>query len=83
MDNTCSAVNMLFIVCAAFTPGYLSLSSFLRVIPSILYRYQFFLQVKRDILQGRLPVQFDLSVELAAYAAQCKYNFAFDVLSGK
>ena len=74
---------MLFIVCAAFTPGDLFLSSFLRVIPSIFYRYQFFLQVKRDILQGRLPVQFDLSVELAAYAAQCKYNFAFDVLSGK
>ena len=39
------------------------------------FRYQFFLQVKRDILQGRLPVQFDLSVELAAYAAQCKCVF--------
>ena len=37
-------------------------------------RYQFFLQVKRDILQGRLPVQFDLSVELAAYSVQCEYT---------
>ncbi|KAK2159671.1 hypothetical protein LSH36_148g02077 [Paralvinella palmiformis] len=33
-------------------------------------RYQFFLQLKRDILQGRLPVSFDLSAELAAYAVQ-------------
>ena len=35
-------------------------------------RYQFFLQVKRDILQGRLPVPFDLASELCAYAVQCK-----------
>ncbi|KAI0222099.1 Band 4.1-like protein 4A [Lamellibrachia satsuma] len=33
-------------------------------------RYQFFLQVKRDILQGRLPVPFDLAAELCAYAVQ-------------
>ncbi|XP_064609138.1 band 4.1-like protein 4 [Liolophura sinensis] len=33
-------------------------------------RYQFFLQVKRDILQGRLPVSFDEAVELCAYAVQ-------------
>ncbi|CAG0894157.1 unnamed protein product [Darwinula stevensoni] len=32
--------------------------------------YQFFLQVKQDILQGRLPIPFDLSVELGAYAIQ-------------
>ena len=37
-------------------------------------RYQFFLQVKRDILQGRLPVSFETGAELAALAVQCKYN---------
>ena len=35
-------------------------------------RYQFFLQVKLDILQGRLPVPRDLAVELAALALQCE-----------
>ena len=35
-------------------------------------RYQFFLQVKSDILLGRLPVPKDLSVDLAALALQCK-----------
>ncbi|XP_023322945.1 band 4.1-like protein 4 [Eurytemora carolleeae] len=33
-------------------------------------RYQFYLQVKLDILQGRLPVQEELSTELAALALQ-------------
>ncbi|KAK9758656.1 FERM N-terminal domain [Popillia japonica] len=33
-------------------------------------RYQFFLQVKQDILQGRLPVTFDLAAELGAYIIQ-------------
>eukprot|EP00093_Oithona_nana_P001089 01089.XXX_3286_102_1 [CDS] Oithona nana genome sequencing. len=33
-------------------------------------RYQFFLQVKQDVLQGRLPVNPDLAVELAALALQ-------------
>ena len=37
-------------------------------------RYQFFLQVKLDILQGRLPVSQELSVDLAALALQCKYH---------
>ena len=36
-------------------------------------RYQFFLQVKQDVLQGRLPVTQDLAVELAALSLQCKY----------
>lgn len=35
-------------------------------------RYQFFLQVKSDVLQGRLPVSQDLAIELASYALQCK-----------
>ncbi|KAL1110364.1 hypothetical protein AAG570_007895, partial [Ranatra chinensis] len=33
-------------------------------------RYQFFLQVKQDILQGRLPVPFDLASELCALLVQ-------------
>lgn len=33
-------------------------------------RYQFFLQIKQDILQGRLPVSFDLTVELFALSVQ-------------
>ncbi|XP_076069636.1 uncharacterized protein LOC143041533 isoform X2 [Oratosquilla oratoria] len=33
-------------------------------------RYQFFLQVKQDILQGRLPVSQELISELGAYAVQ-------------
>ncbi|GAB6025521.1 hypothetical protein CHUAL_011253 [Chamberlinius hualienensis] len=33
-------------------------------------RYQFFLQVKQDVLQERLPVPFELATELAAYAVQ-------------
>ncbi|XP_054277525.1 band 4.1-like protein 4 isoform X2 [Macrosteles quadrilineatus] len=33
-------------------------------------RYQFFLQVKQDILQGRLPVSFELAAELGAFVVQ-------------
>ncbi|KAK9889926.1 hypothetical protein WA026_008735 [Henosepilachna vigintioctopunctata] len=33
-------------------------------------RYQFFLQVKQDILQGRLPVSTELAAELGAYVLQ-------------
>ena len=40
----------------------------------VFFRYQFFLQVKQDILQGRLPVTFDLAAELGSYVVQCKYN---------
>ncbi len=35
-------------------------------------RYQFFLQLKLDVLQGRLPVAQELAVELAALALQCE-----------
>ena len=38
-----------------------------------MYRYQFFLQIKRDIVQGRLPVSYELAAELAAYAVQCEF----------
>jgi hypothetical protein len=38
----------------------------------VYFRYQFFLQVKQDILQGRLPVTFDLAAELGSYVVQCK-----------
>lgn len=39
-----------------------------------LTRYQFFLQLKLDILEGRLECPYDTCVKLAAYALQCKYN---------
>uniref|UniRef100_A0A0K0DE38 Moesin/ezrin/radixin homolog 1 n=1 Tax=Angiostrongylus cantonensis TaxID=6313 RepID=A0A0K0DE38_ANGCA len=35
-----------------------------------LTRYQFFLQIKQDILSGRLPCSKEVGVELAAYALQ-------------
>uniref|UniRef100_A0A2A4K046 FERM domain-containing protein n=1 Tax=Heliothis virescens TaxID=7102 RepID=A0A2A4K046_HELVI len=34
------------------------------------FRYQLFLQLKQDVLRGRLPVNFDLAAELAAYVLQ-------------
>nr|CAD7429589.1 unnamed protein product [Timema monikensis] len=37
-----------------------------------LTRYQFFLQLKLDILEGRLESPFSTAVELAALALQCK-----------
>ena len=43
-------------------------------------RYQFFLQVKLDILQGRLPVSQELSVDLAALALQCKFINEYHLL---
>ncbi|KAK5639100.1 hypothetical protein RI129_011592 [Pyrocoelia pectoralis] len=33
-------------------------------------RYQFFLQVKQDVLQARLPVSFELAAELGAFIVQ-------------
>ena len=44
------------------------------------FRYQFFLQVKHDIVQGRLPVGGDLAAELAAYAVQCELSH-FNVIT--
>ena len=47
----------------------------LRVISFFLtHRYQFFLQIKKDVLQGRLPVSTELAAELAALALQCKHD---------
>ncbi|MGH0186761.1 UNVERIFIED_CONTAM: hypothetical protein FKN15_022328 [Acipenser sinensis] len=33
-------------------------------------RYQFLLQVKQDVLQGRLPCPFNIAAQLGAYAIQ-------------
>jgi len=38
----------------------------------VICRYQLFLQVKQDVLQGRLPVAFELAAELGAFVVQCK-----------
>ena len=45
-------------------------------------RYQFFLQVTQDVLQGRLPVTIDLAVELAALALQSELQ-VFDRISNR
>lgn len=37
-----------------------------------LTRYQFFLQLKHDILDGRLECPYQTAVELSALALQCK-----------
>ena len=41
----------------------------------VFFSYQFFLQVKHDIVQGCLPVGHELAAELAAYAVQCESQF--------
>lgn len=35
-------------------------------------RYQFYLQLKQDVLQGRLPVTYELASQLGAYVVQCE-----------
>lgn len=37
-------------------------------------RYHFYLQIKRDILQGKLPCPFNTACLLASYTVQCKYT---------
>lgn len=37
-----------------------------------LTRYQFFLQLKQDILEGRLETPDNITIELAALVLQCK-----------
>lgn len=39
---------------------------------SELTRYLFYLQLRKDIILGRLPVQFDFSVDLFSYFLQGK-----------
>ncbi|UYV68790.1 EPB41L4B [Cordylochernes scorpioides] len=43
-------------------------------------RYLFFLQLKQDILSGKLPCPYQTAVELAGYALQCKLSFKLSVL---
>jgi len=38
-----------------------------------LTRYQFFLQLKQDILEGKLQCPHQVTVQLAALALQCEY----------
>lgn len=37
-----------------------------------LTRYQFFLQLKQDVLKDRLPCPEQIAIELAALSLQCK-----------
>lgn len=43
-------------------------------------RYQFFLQLKQDILQGRVPVTQELMAELGAYVVQCEYTIIIIIM---
>jgi len=45
-----------------------------------LTRYQFFLQIKKDILQGRLPCTVNVAAELCAYAVQSELGDYDDTL---
>ncbi len=38
------------------------------------FRYQFFLQLKQDILQERLECPYETAVQLSALALQCKFK---------
>lgn len=42
-------------------------------------RYHFYLQLRQDVLQGRLPVPFDLASQLGAYVIQCKEKLIFEL----
>ena len=48
----------------------------------VFFSYQFFLQVKHDIVQGCLPVGHELAAELAAYAVQCESQFFLYLCTG-
>lgn len=37
------------------------------------FRYQFFLQLKQDLLQERLECGYETAVQLSAYCLQCKF----------
>lgn len=37
-------------------------------------RYQFYLQIRRDILEGRLHLPVSTAILLASYTVQCKLN---------
>ena len=47
------------------------------IIIIIYFRYQFFLQLKLDLLSGRLECPYATSVELAAMSLQCKWQIIF------
>ena len=47
------------------------------VIVPCFQRYQFFLQLKRDVLHGKLPCPFEVAVQLAGFALQCEYGLRF------
>lgn len=51
---------------------FISILHFSLFLSRLLFRYQLFLQVKQDVLQGRLPISFELAAELGAYIVQCK-----------
>jgi len=45
------------------------------------YRYQYYLQLKNDIVDGRLPLNVDQVIRLAAYSLQGKLGFTSTLYS--
>lgn len=41
-------------------------------------RYQFYLQIKRDIFHGKLPCSLNTACLLASYTVQCKFDLTFN-----
>jgi hypothetical protein len=50
------------------------------VVMLVCCRYQFFLQLKQDLLTGRLECPYATSVEFAAAALQCKLHLGFRMI---
>lgn len=46
-----------------------------------LTRYQFFLQLKQDILEGKLDCPEQVAIELCALALQCKFKLICTYMS--
>jgi len=77
ITNTCWILLLYFVHVAVGQPYTLRLkvkfySSEPNSLREELTRYQFFLQLKQDILQGRLECAFQTAVELSALALQCE-----------
>lgn len=76
--NICWILLMYFVHVAVGPPYTLRLkvkfySSEPNSLREELTRYQFFLQLKQDILQGRLDCAYQTAVELSALALQCEF----------
>ena len=54
---------------------------FIVTISILLDRYQFFLQLKQDLLEGRIEYNDKKAIELCGLALQCKRTPIFDFIT--